>query len=303
MKESKEWTEAMAFFRTRPEPDTEILARFDTWLAGQRALDARNYAAHGNTAGLLHHIKVVHNWTDLSMDGMYTDEWTGASYNSSSKEIGIGVDNELRNLCEGTVLHEKKVYDYTRWLLFFLHKRRWLLCACQVPIWSHDETVRTHADMIVYDTLNRCFVLIELKTGYANHYDRVYKLAGETDVFENTKRIMCHLQLGWMFFELVRDRKFPALLRACVVRVSIDAQAPEPEPLITDVLQYYAFMCADECRPADADVIAENIVPNNTLAELAEADTGGTEGGSDCDNDEEPFEEVDPNEYVPVDDD
>lgn len=236
--------EALRFFQQLRDPKFDVPERvkeFQGWLAYARLRDQRNYAAHGNTRGLINHIKVTHNWMDDSndMQRVYHD----GKRARSDVDTGTQVDAELGALHAGSTAVTSP-HKYTQWLIIYFCQRRWLPLAFQVPIWSTDNSsVRTHADAMFYNLETERFVLLELKTGHDNRYDDVLRERGPLDYFEKTLRTMCHLQLGWMYFEIDRCGA-PWPCDAYVLRVSSERGVRRPEPLLRDVAAYYRLECA-----------------------------------------------------------
>lgn len=237
------FNDAVHFFQTLhrrevPAIHRAPLARFLRWHSKQRADDERRIKLHGKTRGLIHHIKNVHDWHDESKDNL--KGWGAAAEErsaSSNTDIGKLVDRQCHEIFTGRV--PERPVSYVVWLVIYMYEQRWLPCAMQVPIWSHDNTVRTQADIIAYDMVQQRFVLIELKTGYDVNYKFEMRVRGELDFFAKSARNMCHLQLGWMYANLLRDPTHPAPLAAYVVRIGAAKGLRRPEPLCTDVLAYY----------------------------------------------------------------
>lgn len=233
-----DYDDALLFYRDRQL----VPPQFDVWLTAQRKQDEKNYLAHGHTRGLLHHIRTVQGWHNDADDDENGLRLLESGRSHSSCEIGSTVDRELQLLMTEDVV----VHRYTRWLVIYFCQRQWVPCAFQTPIWA--DGVRTYADIIVYDTRRARFLLIELKTGYDNNYDTVLRERSAYDYFTKTLRTMCHLQLGWMYFELDRAAH-PWPLDACVLRVSSARGVRRPEPLMDAVLAYYRMEYAKAPLP------------------------------------------------------
>lgn len=242
--------DAVEFFQTLhrraiPVQHCATIARFLRWHNKQRSDDALKRKLYGTTRGLLHHIKSVHDWYDTSKDDLkgWLEAANGRSA-SSDTEIGTRTDRQCHEIFSGRVPDRPE--SYAAWLVMYMYEQRWMPCAMQVPIWSHDNTVRTQADIIAYDMVQKRFVLIELKTGYDVNYEFVMRERGELDFFAKTSRNMCHLQLGWMYANLLRDRTHPAPLAAYVVRIGGEAGLRRPEPVCATVMDYYITMARVE---------------------------------------------------------
>lgn len=269
---------ALAFFKTlsdnAPTHEYPMLGKFQIWLAEQQRRDTRNYKAHGATRGLVHHIYVMQNW----MSGVKVPITASNERALSSTEIGIRVDDELEALFNGRSI--ARPHAYTVWLIMYLYERRWLPCAFQTPLWSADDkSLRTKADIIVYDTVNARFALLEQKTGYDNNYNVVMGKRSPYDYFAHTRRIVCHLQLGWMYFEMARTRH-PWPLDAYVVRVSSRQGVRQPEPLDDSVYRYYKH------EHTEAGTLAQGMLMYTPLAEVV-ASVAEDEEDDDADDDNE----------------
>ena len=233
------YAEALHFFQTLHRGDAVPLevTEFRAWL--RRALDddRAKQVTQGRTNGLINHILVTQNWFETDDDVPESDE-----HARSSIDTGKQVDAELAALHAG-VAHDY-VDRYTTWLVIYFCQRQWLPLAFQTPIWATDGgSVRTSADIIVYDLVRRRFALVELKTGYDNNYDAALRARTDLDYFEKTRRTMCHLQLGWMYFELDRAAH-PWPLDAYVLRVSTKHGVRQPEPLQHEVADFYRHLYA-----------------------------------------------------------
>lgn len=254
-----------------------MMRKFQVWLVEQKRRDAVNYAAHGATGGLVNHIAVVHNWTNdvrLSVSALADNNKA-----LSNTDIGIRVDMEMEALFRGEQI--AKPHNYTIWLIMYFYERGWMPCAFQVPLWTADNTtLRTKADIVIYDTQGSRFALIEQKTGYDYNYDTITKAKTAYDYFPRTRRVMCHLQLGWMYFEMART-KHPWPLDAFVVRVSSRAGVRRPERLDVEVHKFYVHEHT-EARTMTSDMAL--FVP---LVELEPDDDDEEEDETDSEPDEQ----------------
>lgn len=227
---------AYAFFSKTANVDSKTKAavkKFHAWCKKQEAYDMRMYRCHGRTNGLLRHIYAAHNWPKNVCESL-AEEYD-PSYIRSTKEEGICTETQLLKIYDGTLGDEQPLV-YTDSLVCDFFDRQWLPVAFQLPLWY--DGIRTWADMIVYDIKKRVFVLIELKTGYASQvYDKLLASPNECDFLPKTRRVLCHLQLGWMYFVLGMSSQ--RVDDAYVVRVGADVGANAPEPLAADVLAFY----------------------------------------------------------------
>lgn len=219
-----------------PTAKHPLLQTYFTWLAAHCSTDRTNYMAQGRPQGALEHICVVHGWRNEDVQ-QTSQVPTSRRAASSNTNIGSCVDEELQKLHRGELRTLDGCDDYTRWIVLYFFERHWLPLALQVPIWCQDKSVRTCADIIIYDLTTKRFALIEQKTGYDNNYKFVRYPRTETNFFDRTYENECHLQLGWMYFELDRAQH-PWPLDAYVMRVG-RIGVRKPEPLLPDVAAYY----------------------------------------------------------------
>lgn len=285
-----DFAEAVVFFQTLhrrqiPETHRAPIARFLRWHNAQRAADAQRVKVHGKTAGVLHHIKTVHNWHVKKGDDLAG--WAEAANGrcaTSNTETGTRADRECYEIFSGNV--PERPMSYVVWLVMYMYEQRWMPCAMQVPVWSHDNTVRTQADIIAYDMVQCRFILIELKTGYDVNYDFVLRERGELDFFAKTPHNMCHLQLGWMYANLLRDRTHPAPLAAYVVRVGAEQGVRRPEPVCATVMDYYIIMMKQELIKLYRDPVFEVEYRQRPALPLSD-DRGETLSPSDDSDDDD----------------
>lgn len=236
------FAEALHFFTSIHRRDATVkkeiqgdkLRSFVMWRATQLRRDRANSLARGNTGGLRDHIKIVHGWQDDRKDN---NRKRKHGTPASSTDIGSRVDKQLEHLFSGGQVAD--MHLYTRWVITYLAHRQWLPLECQLRLWPRDnQSFHTAVDMIAFDLTRQCFILIELKTGYAHNYNVVVRKATATEVFGKTDRNLCHLQAGWMFFEMVRSG-CPQPLEAYVLRVNNIDGVRKPEPVDRRVIEYY----------------------------------------------------------------
>ncbi len=161
----------------------------------------------------------------------------------SSLKTGRLVDEQIERLSRGETVARAEIHAYTKWFIQYLYQRQWVMCGAQVPLWSVDEItpVSTRADALVYDLVNECFCLIELKTGYDNDYEALLHLREPGDQFDDSY-YWCHQhQLGWMMHKI--ERRLVSVKNVAptgiVLRISECVGVRAPHLMDADVALYY----------------------------------------------------------------
>ena len=243
------WSASDAFFAKHPALDA-----FRKWMRSVDAQDAIK-SRDRTASGLLNHLAELQQWpvTREEIEEATAQKLHKKGRARSNRENGCRVDDELVKLARGRKLKASAAYRYTKWVVTYLAQRGWIACGAQVPLWISNNTVRTWADLIVYDTREKRIILIELKTGYDNYYDReLSRYNPGTMLVRDTARTRHQFQLGWMANRLRQELPESVRIDACVLRVSSDEGVRAPEWLIDEIKVYYevVYEWADEEQPA-----------------------------------------------------
>jgi len=220
----------------------------ERYVALAERLRAEHYRkkADGADGGVIAHIGKVMGWPVSDADWA-AERARGLSWSlvrsaargraRSNKELGVRADDEIKATIRGERVLASKTHRYTKWFLMYLYQRQWLACDAQLPLWpaNDDTTVCTWADVLCYDVRAHCFVLVELKTGYAFNYQTplASAAAAHGGRLPDSAYNRHQMQLGWMYRQLVRELATlgDTPLRAYVVRVNSLDGVPEPFPL------------------------------------------------------------------------
>lgn len=144
-------------------------------------------------------------------------KYESATKSHSTKETGIAIDDQLRDIFLLKPVPKESIHPYTLWLIYYFYQRAWLPCGFQLPIWSKDikeaagshDAVCSPVDIIVFDLAQRCFVMLELKTGYDNNYNTKILKEGKEFFWMQDKPdtfFWRHQhQLGWMYENLHKN--------------------------------------------------------------------------------------------------
>lgn len=218
--------------------------RLATQLRETHRINEGNWSA----SGLLRHLGLLLRWptTDAEWRDAYASGSTVAREREkgerarSNKELGQRADREVIAVINDRVPPlASSLHNYSKWFFMYLFQRRWLPLDAQLPLWSADNrTVRTWADVVCYDLRAQRLVLIELKTGYAYHYDDLLTI-GASGPLAHTARNQHQMQLGWMHARLC-ELTATENIDAYVVRVNTEEGVPEPHALDEAARAYFA---------------------------------------------------------------
>lgn len=156
-----------------------VLQRFHAW---QRRVDqcSRSIAWSGarqRSSPLL----PVEGQVLRPVPGLYAalDQWLGSETlpkrkrqrrgpKCSSKELGSRIDKELRQWTESSDLQQVsgKWHQWTRWLLGYFARRRWVPLLAQPLLLHRQQHWHTYADLIMLDLTCNKLLLVEMKTGF-----------------------------------------------------------------------------------------------------------------------------------------
>lgn len=233
-------------------PDLKKYVAFEEWLLHE---NVRKTTTHrGMQRFLLEYLKELQSWT-LSTEsvesvkqcvtpGTQTQPEFIKKANTSDKETGTLVDRQIAAVAAGQLSFDSpELHTYTRWLIQYLYQRGWLLCGTQMPVWNDSviSPITTRADMICYDTENRRFVLIELKTGYDYNYEWQRRKQEDGELKPDSYMFRHQYQLGWMHRQLAeRLQTKSGKLYSVVLRINKTHGVNEPLKLDVDIESYFA---------------------------------------------------------------
>lgn len=255
-----------------------VLERYAAFAERLRAEHYRK-KADGTDGGLIAHIGKLMDWpvsdADWARERARGRTWAAARTRKrgerarSNKELGVRADDEIKATIRGERVLAAKTHRYTKWFLMYLYQRQWLPCDAQLPLWpaadESDTTVCTWADVLCYDLVQRRFVLIELKTGYAFRYHGALESAAEATRDGKLPDSSYHrhqMQLGWMYkqlrAELDKAGESATALDAYVLRVNSLEGVPQPFRL-DEWARHYFSKTYDELNERNLDRFLEPV--------------------------------------------
>ena len=219
-----------------------LLRKWQKWYDKLIAADTVNYRQHGHCEGAHAAIERMMNWRAQDTSVL---EFTKTP--CSSMQTGSRVDDEITQLSANNAAYASKLHKFTKWLATSFTQRQWMPLACQVPLWfrrsEQAKPVRTWADLIAFDLVNERYVLVEIKTGYAENYDleRSDPFDIHSQYCARTARNEHQMQLGLMHFA-IRQTGFQMPLFSVVVCVNNQECVREPMPLNCMTIGFYQWL-------------------------------------------------------------
>jgi hypothetical protein len=160
------------------------------------------------------------------------------------RDLGIAVDQQLawavdtmtrRRLTVAQFLAKSAtgtpLHSYTVRVLRCIDTLKWQPVACQVSVACAATGVATCVDMVCYNRRRGAYVVLEIKTGYSNGYDKgtrklVHPFAAECDSPANQHQLQLLATL------ILFRRTFPSLAKTCgAALLRVDAQRVDVVPL------------------------------------------------------------------------
>ncbi len=212
-------TDETKFFDENP-----ALTSLNEWL-DQCEETHRLNAQNATASGLLAHLRETWSWHT----GVVSREFRASlGVPGSCTELGQLIDAQLTALILAAPVPE--LHHFTVKLLEFMAKMQWLPVSSQVPLWHRNQTTYTFVDVLAYDTVNKCIVLLEIKTGYDHGYETpIGAPADDDDLFVDSHRTRHQQQLCWMLVVLRAELPPDVPVIGCVLRVSDRAGVREPD--------------------------------------------------------------------------
>lgn len=236
------FSEAFAFGR-QPLFDVELLdekvcVEFRKYADAVRKASAQR-KSHAVWCGVHKHLADVCGWPDAETGDAPSGNWDKRKGRLVHAEVARAA-TDVR--WKPTDMHLHRV---SRMVIRHLAHREWEMLDADVPIWSFDKRhVCTEADLICLDRTGKRIILIELKTGYDQAYDKrlsecvIEQADGEQ--IGDTKRTRTQMQLGWMVHHLRARLPADVQVDGVVLRASLGAGVRELEWLDERIERHFA---------------------------------------------------------------
>jgi hypothetical protein len=210
------------------------LAQLYRWLDGCEERHTTNMQ-DSTASGLLPHLRDAWAW---NIDRVGAEFRASLGVPGSCRELGQLIDAQITALLAGVELPQW--HDFTKMVVQFMCDRHWMPVAAQSPLWHRSNSVYTFIDVLAYDVVNKCIVLIELKTGFDHAYDTpIADTHREMDVFVDTHHMRHQQQLCWMLNVLAADLPPETALVACILRVSAVEGVRAPDWADAGIAAYF----------------------------------------------------------------